>query len=342
LENTEIPEQELSGEREAELQQAQQELDDIVLLLEQSKTEVDKLTQRNATIGTHLQQVQSQIEELPPSELAKAYDAALEAQQRLMVMRGQIEKLRSDRKHIERYLSVLQDSTQTGRAGEAGGQGMSAAVEALIHAQESERQRLSRQMHDGPAQALSNLVLQVEIAVRLFEVDPEKARQELDDLKNAASDTFQKVREFITDLHPITLDELGLIPTIERYANSYAKKSGLEVVVSAGGSDRALGLHLDVLVFRTVQELISTPSLHEQASSINVQLNIEDRAVKVVVENDGRSFDPIDLPDEPALLVKSISERVEMLGGTFDVEGRPGSGSLFSVWIPLVSSSKQA
>lgn len=340
MENTEIPEQEISGEREAELQQVQQELDEIVLLLEQSKTEVDKLTQRNATIGTHLQQVQSQMEELPPSELARAYDAALEAKQRLMVMRGQMEKLESDRQHIERYLSVLQllqGSAPSGQGGQAGGEGMSASVEALIHAQESERQRLSRQMHDGPAQSLSNFVLQAEIAMRLFEVDPEKARQELDDLKKDASDIIQKMREFISDLSPITLDELGLIPTIERYADSYAKKSGLEILVSAGGSDRALGLHLDVLVFRIIQELISSPSLHEQASSINVQLNIEDRGVSVVVENDGRSFDPIDLSEEPALLVKSMSERVEMLGGTFEVKGSSESGSLFSVWMPLVS-----
>lgn len=337
MENTEIPEQELNVGHEVELQQAQQELEEIVLLLEQSQAEVDKLTQRNTAISTHLQQVQTQIEELPPAEVRRAYDAALEAQQRLMVMSGQIEKLQSERQHIERYLGVLQLLQGPEQAGQGDGQGISASIEALIHAQESERQRLSRQMHDGPAQALSNFVLQAEIAMRLFEVDPEKARQELEDLKKDASETFQKMREFISDLRPITLDELGLIPAIERYAANYAQKAGLKIVVSAGGSDRSLGLHFDVLVFRTVQELISADSLHEQASSINVQLDVEDRAVSIAVEDDGRGFDPIDLPDGPALLVKSISERVEMLGGTFDAKGSPESGSVFSVWIPLVS-----
>jgi len=328
-----------SGEIEAKFQQ---ELSEIALLEEQSQSELQKLTQRNATVSTHLKQVQSQIDEMPPSDIRAAYDAALESQQRLTLMRGQMDKLQSEKQHIERFLASLQEmetSNQSGKAIQADGGGPDSSVRALIHAQESERQRLSRQMHDGPAQALSNIVLQAEIAKRLFEVDPEQAREELENLKNSASATFQKIRDFISDLRPVILDELGLLPTIERYSASYAKKSGLDIDVSGGTSDRSLESYLEVLILRTVQEIISGSDLHDQASSMKVQLDIGDREVSVVIEDDGRGFDSPNLPEDSAMLVKTISDRVEMLGGSFDVQSTPGSGSRFSFSIPAAFSS---
>lgn len=329
----------VTGELEAGLQQ---ELNEIALLLEQSKGDLEKLTQRNAVVSTHLQQVQSQIEESSPTEIRAAYDAALEAQQRLALMSGQMDKLQSEKQHIESFLEALhqmQFPDQGDDAAQAEGSRPEASMWALIQAQESERQRLSRQMHDGPAQALSNFILQAEIAKRLIEVDPEKAREELDNLKNSASATFQRIRDFITDLRPIILDELGLLSSIERYSDSYAKKSGLDIEVSATETDRSLESFVEVLIFRNIQEIISGQDLHDQASSMKVQLDIGDREVKVIIEDDGRGFDSLHLPEDPAMLIKGIGERLQMLGGSFDVQSSPGSGSRFSFSIPAVYSS---
>ena len=102
----------------------------------------------------------------------------------------------------------------------------------LVNVQEAERQRLSRQMHDGPAQALSNFILQTEIAMRLLDVDPVQARSELGNLKVAAMSTFQKVRNFIFELRPMMLDDLGLAPTIRRYADMFKEQAGVEVSVT--------------------------------------------------------------------------------------------------------------
>ena len=169
------------GERiDREIEDTQRELREIGMMLEQSQVEVEKLSQRNATITMHLQQVQGQLETLPKGEIKNAYDAALDAQQRLVVMRSQLEKLQSDQNHLDRYMDLLKN-VKSGLSGgvdvEAGtdGKGSFATAEMMIQAQESERQRLSRQMHDGPAQALSNFILQTEIAMRLFDVDQEKA-----------------------------------------------------------------------------------------------------------------------------------------------------------------------
>ncbi len=171
----------------AEVQRAQRE---ITLMIEQSQNEVTKLAQRNASINAHLQQVQAKIDQVPAAEVRMAYDAALDAQQRLFVMRGQLEKLKGDKDHLAKYQSALErlGPVDGDRAsGEtAKPKGSVAEIEMVVNAQEAERQRLSRQMHDGPAQAMSNFILQTEIAMRLMDIDPKKAKDELVSLKGAA------------------------------------------------------------------------------------------------------------------------------------------------------------
>lgn len=324
-------------EIEQEIGQTERELKEIDLLLEQSKGEVDKLTQRNATINAHLQQVQSQIDDVPPTDVRVAYDAALDSQQRLVVMRSQLEKLASDRNHLQRILQILNKVRAAGQAAVPevkDGRSPHASIEIMTQAQESERQRLSRQMHDGPAQALSNFILQTEIAMRLFEVDQEQARQELITLKESASHTFQKVRDFIFDLRPMMLDDLGLVPTIKRYADHLAEKLGIDVTVSVSGSERRLEHTLEVVVFRAIQELLSSSALHSQATTIKVQLDLNDRLVRAQVEDNGRGFDPHAIPAEAELTIKAIRERMDMLGGTFDLDSAVGKGARFSFQVP--------
>lgn len=322
---------------EREISDAQNELKEIGLLLEQSKVEVDKLTQRNATITSHLQQVQSQIEDVPAPDIRAAHDAALEAQQRLVVMRGQLEMLNSDKGRLQRHLAVLEQlkgAEQLEPSLEKADQGPATSVEAMIQAQESERQRLSRQMHDGPAQALSNFILQTEIALRLFEMDADQAREELNNLKAAASSTFQKVRDFIFDLRPMMLDDLGMVPTIKRYVDNFAEKSSLDVTVTVTGSERRLEPYLEVVVFRAIQELLANASLHEQATQIKVLVDIGAEQVRASVEDNGRGFDPQTIPEDAELAVKATRERMALLGGGFELDSAVGQGARISFNVP--------
>lgn len=325
---------------QTDIDETESEIKEIKLLLEQSKVEVDKLTQRNATITSHLQQVQSQIESMPAPDIRSAYDAALDAQQRLVVMRGQLEKLNSEKIHLEKHLKLLVKAQQlaqgAGGSDDGGGDSSPAtSVEALIQAQESERQRLSRQMHDGPAQALSNFILQTEIALRLFEMDPDQAREELNSLKSAASSTFQKVRDFIFDLRPMMLDDLGLVPTVRRYADNHAEKSGLEISVTITGSERRLGPPLEVIVFRAIQDLLTNSSLHTQATSVKVSMDIGESEVRAQVEDNGRGFDPQSVPDDAQLVIKALRERMEMLGGSFSIDSAVGQGARIGFTVPV-------
>ncbi|MEW5939543.1 MAG: histidine kinase, partial [Chloroflexota bacterium] len=224
----------LAADIQAELEETQRSLREVTLMIEQSQSEISKLTQRNAAITGHLQQVQTQIGKLPPEEVRMAYDSALDAQQRLLVMRGQLEKLQNDKGHLEKTKSLIermQSPVSDSAANPAGSKSKLANVEMLVNAQEAERQRLSRQMHDGPAQALSNFILQTEIAMRLLDVDAGQARDELGNLKVSAMSTFQKVRNFIFELRPMMLDDLGLTPTIRKYAEAFKEQTSLDVVV---------------------------------------------------------------------------------------------------------------
>ena len=144
----------------------------------------------------------------------------------------------------------------------------------IVNAQEAERQRLSRQMHDGPAQAMSNFILQTEIAMRLLDVDPAQAKEELGSLKNAAMTTFQKVRNFIFELRPMMLDDLGLIPTIRKYMDAFKEQTGLEVNLTVTGTERRLEPYLEIMIFRAIQELLGNAARHSQAATIKMHVDM--------------------------------------------------------------------
>jgi two-component system, NarL family, sensor histidine kinase DegS len=324
---------------QAELDETYRALKEVTLMLEQSRGEVSKLTQRNAAISAHLQQAQGQIDKISNQELKMAYDSALDAQQRLFVMRGQLDKLQSDQSHLERHKASLERLREMFGSSTASGtqksdKGPLASVEMLVDAQEAERQRLSRQMHDGPAQALSNFILQTEIAMRLLDVDASQARNELGNLKAAAMSTFQKVRNFIFELRPMMLDDLGLIPTIRRYADAFKEQTSMEINVTVTGNERRIEPYLEVMVFRAMQELLGNVSRQSQATLAKIQIDMGGHLIKMVVDDNGKGLDAENIESESGLGIKLIRERAEMLGGTFDVDSTPGRGTRIALTVP--------
>jgi two-component system sensor histidine kinase DegS len=207
----------------------------------------------------------------------------------------------------------------------------------MIQAQEAERQRLSRQMHDGPAQALSNFILQTEIAMRLFDMDQSKARDELENLKVSATDTFRKVRDFIFELRPMMLDDLGLVPTLKRYVDALKEQSGLDVRLQFTGAERRLQSYQEVMIFRAIQELLNNAYRHSQASTIKAQLDMDTLEIKVSVDDDGKGFDVETMADQGGMGLKVIRDRVEMLGGTLDIDSVIGQGSRVFFQIPAAN-----
>ena len=310
------------------------------MLYEQSELEVDKLTQRNATTTGTLQRVQSQFERIPRDEIRSAYDAALDAQQRLFVVRGQVEKLRSDKEHLKKQIELL-EMIENLMADEPVSlkppKSETATIELLemlIQSQEAERLRLSRQMHDGPAQALSNLILETEIAMRLFDINKEEAYQELTTLRDSASKTFQQVRDYVFELRPMMLDDLGLVPTIKKYTSAIQDLSGSSIRFGTTGPERRMEPYLEVLIFRAIQELIRNSLTHSQANQVEVQIDVGDTFVMVKVEDDGKGFDVGDLDEVQGMGLKVIKERVEMARGNLEISSQIGDGTQVMFKVP--------
>lgn len=324
---------------QTEIAETIKEIKEISFMLEQSQVEIGKLSQRNGAISSQLQQLQKQSSSSGLSvELKTVLDSALDSQQRLLIMRGKVEKLQNDKAHLEKYHSVLERIGEGNRSEKTGTteKGSTANLEMVINAQEAERQRLSRQMHDGPAQALSNFILQTEIAMRLLDVDMEQARGELSALKSSAMGNFQKIRNFIFELRPMMLDDLGMVPTIRRYADVFKEQSGVDVNVTITGSERRLESYIEVMIFRAFQELLGNADRHGQASLIKVQMDLTDNSVKLIVDDNGKGFDPELISQEGNLGLRLIKERIELLGGSFLVDSILGKGTRVILSVPLI------
>lgn len=325
-----------------EVEQVRRELKEISLLVEQSHGEVEKLAQRNASITAHLHQMQSHFETVPREDIQSTYEAFTDAQQRLFTMRGQLEKLQSDEAHLKRYGDYLAKALQVIEGGPQDSVmdlmgGGTSTIQQIIEAQEDERRTISRQLHDGPAQALSNFILQTEIAVRLFNTDHEKAKEELNNLKAAAASTFARIRDFIFDLRPMMLDDLGLVPTAKRYTEAYSEKTGVEVSTVITGTERRLEPHLEVLTFRALQSLLRNVRDYAQATQAKVMIDIGEQELRVSVEDNGRGVDieTMSEEDQKKYGYNTLEDRINQVGGSLEVSSTAGEGTRVAYSIPL-------
>lgn len=337
-------------ELETEYEASQRSLREVELMLDQSQAELSKLTQRNTNATAHLQQIQSHIDTMPRDDIKLAYNSVLDSQQRMLVMRSQLEKLQADQTNLKKRVMLLEQiqnifssSSATLPPGKTPQTSGSEMLEMMINSQEAERQRLSRQMHDGPAQALSNFIVQAEIATRLFELDEEKAKKELENLRTSAMTTFQKVRMFIADLRPMMLDDLGLVPTIKRYIDQVREQQGVEISQTIKGIERRYEPFIEVMVFRALQELIGNAIRHNQDQPIKVQITVQivvdENFIKLMVSDNGKGFDQAEIADGGGLGLKVIRERVEILGGYLDIDSAVGQGSRITVQVPVLTNS---
>ncbi len=340
IENEETLLEMIKGELTTELEKEKKELNEIELLMEHRQGEVGKLTERNASINSNLTQLKGQVDNIPRKDILSIYDTAIDVRQRLFEMRGQLEKLQSDQSHLKQHIStldhiskILETSSPTDFQ-PAGSIATAESVEMLIQAQEAERQRLSRQMHDGPAQALSNFILQTEIAMRLFAIDQNKAKDELVNLKSSATSTFQKVRDFIFELRPMMLDDLGVIPTLKRYVDAFHGRQNVQINLTVTGVERRLETYLEVMLFRSIQELLGNAIKHSQATQVKILVDMGDNDIRVVVDDNGKGFDETIINNRGNMGLRVIKERIEMLGGTFDLESTANQGTTVTFQVP--------
>jgi two-component system sensor histidine kinase DegS len=341
------PLEEFLKDSQTEYETAQKELSEIEVLIRQSSNEVEKLVQRNSQITNKLRQMEANLDTVPRQDLKEIYTAAQESQMRLFMMRSQVEQLQGKQQNLQRYserLRSILDLSNSLSALAVPKEATTAipddgAIMRIIDAQENERQHLARQMHDGPAQSLSNLILQAEICERFLDVDPTQARGELAALKAAVISTFQKVREFIFDLRPMMLDDLGLIPTLRRYVKDWESKSNIPASLSIMGQERRIAPAAEVTIFRVIQGLLNNVRQHAHASRVRITLDVQPDKISSAVEDDGSGFDVDEAlaaaRQRRTLGITTMKEQVEMLGGHIEFDSTIGRGTRVTVEIPV-------
>jgi two-component system sensor histidine kinase DegS len=326
---------------------------ELTALIDQSQAEFRRLQQRSIDVTTQVNRLEANFDTVPRNDIKVIYTAALDTRARLLTTQSQLEKFQQDRTTLEHFQTVLNnmlamlEGVPVGAItlNQSGGVAVDDAlsdemVVRIVQSQESERQRLARQMHDGPAQSLTNFILQAEICRRLFDRNPDRATEELDNLKAAASTTFQRVRDFIFELRPMMLDDLGLAPTMRRYIDVFNDKSGIEARINIVGEDRRrLEGHVEVLMFRSLQELLGYARDAASATRIDAVLDISSNPVKALVHFNGKPLDEIELAAEQnrgkVMGLTGLVARIELVGGTIELFSGEGDNNRVEISLPM-------
>ena len=207
----------------------------------------------------------------------------------------------------------------------------------VVEAQEQERARVSRELHDQAGQALTALKYGLDHVRRAC---PDSgARAEVDQLIELASSAGRQIGALARDLRPAVLDDLGLVAALRSYSREYADRVGISVDVSAPASLPRLGPAVETAIFRVVQEALTNIAKHARATRARVELVVKQPRLTVRVEDDGVGFDTTRLNGHTGLGLNGINERVGLLGGLCEVRSRPGVGTTITASIPLSASS---
>ncbi|MFZ5352996.1 MAG: sensor histidine kinase [Bacillota bacterium] len=337
---------------EEELAQVKQKTAEVI-------QEVDRLEALEKESRLKLMTVSKNIKEYTEEDIRKAYEKAKDLQVEAMVKRVEEQQLISKRNELERRLRVALDTTAkaeslVNKVGIAMGY-LSGGLQDLyiqledikqkqflgikiIKAQEEERKRVAREIHDGPAQLMANLVIKTELCEKLVDMDTEKAKSELNSLRDIARSSLSDIRKIIYDLRPMSLDDLGLIPTVQRFITNYTDDTRINVEFFVIGEAAELKPIIELAAFRIIQEALNNIRKHAFARNANVKIEFAKEALNIIVSDDGKGFDKERIAvheDNSGYGLLSMRERVELLNGKFDLNTALGKGTRIFVSIPL-------
>jgi two-component system sensor histidine kinase DegS len=218
------------------------------------------------------------------ADLAATEERQVELGTRLTGIRAEQEVLRA----VYRSLDDLVASSAGPANGTARLRDASRQVFQII---EEERMRIARDMHDGPAQSMANLVLQAEIIERLIARDPKMVVSELADFKNGVRSVLDDTRRLIFDLRPMTLDDLGLVPTLRKFVGEFGERNAVNAHLRVVGEEIRMGGGLEQTLFRIVQEALNNARKHAKATTVEVVITFLPTQVTAVIRDDGVGMD---------------------------------------------------
>ncbi len=220
--------------------------------------------------------------------------------------------------------------------------GMQDYLIAITRAQEEERARLARDLHDDTIQALIALKQRAQMARKSLGRDPERAGQRLDELNELIDHELTSLRRLISDLRPIYLEELGFIPALDMLTQQVEARHDLRVELKLVGEAARLTPDLELAAFRIVQQALSNTAAHAQARRVLLVVAFASDSLTLTIHDDGQGFTP---PDQPSDLARQghfglmgMHERATLYGGRLTIESGPGQGTTIAVWLPRTDS----
>ena len=324
--------------------------------------QVDFLEKQLRKAKTRLAIVNRDFERYGEEEIKHAYQEAQALQIEVAVAREREAALRRKRDELDRSLrnlaklvakaegmvkqvgaamNILAGNLEDALVQIEGLQEKSILATRIIQAQEDERRRVARDIHDGPAQSMANVVLRAEICERLLDAERNELAQELAELKTMVKKTLVDVRRIIFNLRPMALDDLGLAPTLRRFMESVREETGIAADLIVLGKEQRLPQTVEVTVFRLIQEAVNNARKHAKSTRILVRLEFTDNQINTQVEDNGIGFNMEEAREKArnadSFGLMSMSERVDLLGGELRIVSTPGIGTTVSACIPLAS-----
>lgn len=207
----------------------------------------------------------------------------------------------------------------------------------ILAAQEQERKRIARELHDETSQVLTSLLISLKILEET--ISNEAARQQMEETRSLVHQTLRAIRNLSIDLRPSALDDLGLVPALRWYLKEYQQKCKVEVEFSASPFKGRLPPEIETTIYRIVQEALTNTAKYAQATKVGVSVVETEEGVRATVSDDGKGFDAqtlLKLPwQERGLGLAGMHERAALLDGALLIHTEPGKGTTIDVTIPL-------
>ena len=209
----------------------------------------------------------------------------------------------------------------------------------VITAQEEERKRVARELHDETGQALTALIMSLAAVEDILPSDLPEVKRRLAELKSLTNRTLEDIRKLMFDLRPTVLDDLGLIPALRWYIKSCSARSGIDIDMETRGFRGRLPSQIETVVFRIVQEAITNIMKYAEARRVRVVLEVKDSSLYALVQDNGKGFnvEQVFRSRDKGLGLLGMQERANLLGGTFSVQSSTRRGTKLTVRIPLVA-----
>ncbi len=344
-----------------EHERLESELDALKTEIKEQIEEVNRIEKLNKKHRLNLSSKSKNFEKYSEKEIQEAYDLANQTRVILFLKREEEKNLIKRRSELE---IRLKSSFELYKKAEGLNKQIKVATEYLlgnmddvastidglsekhmlaikiIEAQEEERLRLARDIHDGPAQSLANIILKAELCEKLIKKDPEKTKDEIINLKDLTKDVLNNVRNVIYELRPMSLDDLGLTPTLGKYIEKFKIETNIDISLNILQNIGELDSTVEVSLFRIVQEGLNNIKKHSNAKQAKIIIEKPSNKINLLISDDGIGFDveeQINSYDEinNGFGLISIKQRVKLLEGDFKVLSSKNKGTKLIIQIPL-------